>query len=135
MWFCINVFNARRTRSAISDRHRKNKFSLGSFIAELTISTFWIVLIYGLFTNLPNFRIDQNFVLRYMTSDSEKQAKNSTLFGGLLFIPVSILFFFIGTALFSYYHADPDALHDDLHSNSNSDKIFPILFLMVYRLE
>src|SRR5690606_5404946 len=47
-----------------------NKFSLGSFGASLSESTFWVVLIYGLFINLQNYGIDQNFVQRYMTTSS-----------------------------------------------------------------
>ena len=33
--------------------------------------------------------------------------------GGLLYIPLSALFFFIGTALFAYYTAHPGALAPD----------------------
>jgi Na+(H+)/acetate symporter ActP len=37
-----------------------HKFSLGSFGPSLRESTFWVVLIYGLFINLQNYGIDQN---------------------------------------------------------------------------
>ena len=56
-----------------------HKFSLGSLKLELTGSTFWVVLIYGLFINLQNFGIDQNYIQRYMTASSEKEAKKSAL--------------------------------------------------------
>ena len=79
-----------------------DKFSLGSFKLELTSSTFWVVLIYGLFINLQNYGIDQNYIQRYMTASSEKEAKKSALYGGLLYIPVSLLFLFIGTSLYAY---------------------------------
>ena len=98
-----------------------NKFSLGSFKLGLTSSTFWVVLIYGLFINLQNYGIDQNYIQRYMTASSEKEAKKSALYGGILYIPVSLLFLFIGTALYSYYQASPGFLPDNLAS----DKIFP----------
>jgi len=71
------------------------KFSLGSFGAELTSSTFWVVLIYGFFINLQNFGIDQNYIQRYMSSRSDKDAQKSALFGGLMYVPVSALFLFI----------------------------------------
>src|SRR5690606_22822317 len=51
-----------------------DKFSLGSFDLNLTESTFWVILIYGLFINLQNFGIDQNYVQRYITARSEKDA-------------------------------------------------------------
>jgi len=102
-----------------------HKFSLGSFGTSLTDSTFWVVLIYGLFINLQNYGIDQNYVQRYMTTSSDKEAKSSALFGSLLYIPVSMLFFYIGTALFSYYTAQPDLLPAELKAPGAGDKVFP----------
>lgn len=102
-----------------------NKFSLGSFGTSLADSTFWVVLIYGLFINLQNYGIDQNFVQRYMTTSSEKEAKSSAMFGSLLYVPVSIVFFYIGTALYSYYTAQPDLLPAELKIPGAGDKVFP----------
>ena len=102
-----------------------HKFSLGSFGPGLADSTFWVVLIYGLFINLQNYGIDQNYVQRYMTTSSEQEAKSSALFGSLLYIPVSLIFFYIGTALFSYYTARPGLLPADLKVPGAGDKVFP----------
>lgn len=98
-----------------------NKFSLGSFGPELDRSTFWVVLFYGIMINLQNYGIDQNFVQRYMASGSEKDARRSTLIGGLLYIPVSMVFLFIGTGLFCYYQANPGLLPDGIQG----DQVFP----------
>ena len=102
-----------------------NKFSLGSFGTSLKDSTFWVILIYGLFINLQNYGIDQNYVQRYMTTSSEKEAKSSALFGSLLYVPVSMVFFYIGTALFAYYTAQPDLLPAELKIPGAGDKVFP----------
>ncbi len=102
-----------------------NKFSLGSFGSSLTDSTFWVVLMYGFFMNLQNFGIDQNNVQRYMTTGTEKEAKSSALFGYLLYIPLSMILFYIGTALFAYYSAQPDLLPLELKVSGSGDKIFP----------
>ncbi len=104
---------------------RDNKFSLGSFGASLSTSTFWVILVYGLFINLQNFGIDQNFVQRYMATNTDKKAKSSALFGSLLYVPVSIIFFYIGTALYAYYTAQPDLLPENLKQAGMGDKIFP----------
>ena len=56
-----------------------DKFSLGSFGANLAEPTFWVVLIYGLFVNMQNYGIDQNYVQRYMTTRSTAEAVKSTL--------------------------------------------------------
>ncbi len=80
-----------------------NKFSLGSMGGQLTDSTFWVCLIYGIFINLQNYGIDQNYVQRYHAAKTDADARFSALFGGYLFIPVSALFFLIGSALYSFY--------------------------------
>ena len=97
------------------------KFSLGSFGSSLTESTFWVCLIYGIFINLQNYGIDQNYVQRYLTAKSDKQAKFSALFGGYLFIPVSAVFFMIGTALYAYYKTFPELLP----AGVEGDAVFP----------
>lgn len=84
----------------------ENKFSLGSYdVWNVAEPTFWVVLAYGFFENLKNFGIDQSYVQRYIASSSDKEARRSVWLGGLLYVPVSALFFLIGTALFAFYHA------------------------------
>lgn len=98
-----------------------NKFSLGSFDLDLNMPTFWVTLIYGLFINLQNYGIDQNYIQRYKSARNTKSAKSSALFGGLLYVPVSFLFFVIGTALFVYYKLQPNLLPEGMAS----DQVFP----------
>lgn len=87
-----------------------HKFSLGSFSLSLSESTFWVVLAYGVAYNLQIFGIDQGIVQRYIAAASPREARKSIWWGGLLYIPVSVVFFFIGTELFAYYHAYPQKL-------------------------
>jgi len=54
-----------------------DKMSLGSFSPNFTESTFWVVLFYGFFINLNNFGMDQNYIQRYHTAQSSKQASKS----------------------------------------------------------
>lgn len=100
-----------------------NKFSLGSFGTSLQESTFWVVLVYGLFINLQNYGIDQNYIQRYLTTGTDREAKSSALLGSLLYIPVSLLFFYIGTALFSYYTIQPGLLAENI--KDTGDMVFP----------
>jgi SSS family solute:Na+ symporter len=104
-----------------------NKFSLGEFSLELTKSTFWVCLIYGIFINLQNYGIDQNYVQRYHAAKTDRDAKFSALFGGYLFIPVSALFFLIGTVLYSYYTARPELLPADIAAKP--DYVFPFFIV------
>lgn len=102
-----------------------DKFSLGSFGWSLSEATFWVILIYGLFINLQNFGVDQNYVQRYLSAKTDKEAVKSTLLGSLLYVPVSLLFFFIGTALFAYYQAMPELLPEAFKGGDQADKVFP----------
>lgn len=102
----------------------EGKFSLGSFsISDWSTQTFWVCLLYGIFINLNNFGIDQNYIQRYMSARNMKDAIRSTLFGSCLYVPVSLLFFCIGTALFCYYRASPELLPAGLADTP--DKVFP----------
>lgn len=104
---------------------RYDKFSLGSFDLDLTRSTFWVVLVYGLMINLQNFGIDQNYVQRYITARSDQAAKRSVWIGALMYLPVSALFFFIGTALFAFYSKQPELLNASINPMETPDKVFP----------
>jgi SSS family solute:Na+ symporter len=113
-----------------------DKFSLGSFsLTTLGESTFWVCLVYGIFTNLQNYGIDQNYVQRYHAAKSDREARFSALFGGYLFIPVSAVFFLIGTALWSYYHATPELASQLLNSSTSQplkgDEVFPFFIVHV----
>ncbi len=84
-----------------------NKFSLGSAAFNFTQPTFWVVLLYGFFINLNNFGMDQNYIQRYHTATSEKQAAKSVWLCVWMYVPVSLLFVIIGTSLYSFYQLQP----------------------------
>jgi SSS family solute:Na+ symporter len=99
---------------AITTAATAGKFSLGQFGAgigargfwfDATSATFLVVLLYGVFINLQNFGIDQSYIQRYIASSSDREARKSLWLGGILYVPVSAVFFLIGTTLFVYYHA------------------------------
>lgn len=101
-----------------------DKFSLGSFGPSLAEPTFWVILLYGLFVNLQNFGIDQSYVQRYLTARSDADARRSVWLGALLYIPISAILFFIGTALFAFYAGQTEALpHEE--GKLVADAVFP----------
>lgn len=87
-----------------------DKFSLGSFSLDFTSSTFWVILLYGFFINLNNFGMDQNYVQRYHTARSPKEAVSSIWLCVWLYVPVSLVFFAIGACLFAYFQVHPELL-------------------------
>ena len=104
-----------------------HKFSLGSFATDFTQSTVWVVLLFGFFINLNNFGIDQNYVQRYHAARDDAAARRSVWLGALLYVPVSALFFLIGSLLFSYYEASPALLQElqAAHPEGYADQVLP----------
>ncbi len=103
---------------------REHKFALGDMHFDLVIQGFWVIFIFGIIENLKNFSVDQNYIQRFLSAPSESEAKKSLWLGGLLYIPVSALFFMIGTALFVYYLNMPvESLP------TKADQVFPFFIV------
>ena len=101
------------------------KFSLGDFGPDLAQATFWVILLNGIFINLQNFGIDQSYVQRYQTAKSDHDAARSVWLGALLYLPISAVFFFIGTGLFAFYTARPELLPASVDAVGKPDSVFP----------
>ncbi|MBS1749317.1 MAG: sodium:solute symporter [Bacteroidetes bacterium] len=102
-------------KGGISEIYRigsaENKFSLGSFsLTDFQSSTFWVVFLYGFFINLNNFGMDQNYVQRYHAARSSKEASRSIWLCVYWYLPMSILFFIIGSSLYAYFSQHPELL-------------------------
>ena len=106
------------------------RFSLGGFGTNLTESTFWVVLVYGIFINLQNFGIDQSYVQRYQTARTDADDNRSVWLGALLHLPISAVLFFIGTGLFALYTAQPELLPQEVAAKQ--DAVFP--YFIVHQL-
>ncbi|WP_270087937.1 sodium:solute symporter [Sphingobacterium sp. SYP-B4668] len=97
-------------RDIIKVGNAEHKFSLGSMNLDFVNSSFWVVLLYGFFINLNNFGMDQNYVQRYHTATSPQEANKSVWLCVWIYVPVSLLFFVIGTCLYTYYQQNPALL-------------------------
>jgi SSS family solute:Na+ symporter len=64
---------------------------------------------------------DQSLMQRALSAPDEKAARNSVIFAGVLNLPIGLMLFFIGTALFVFYRQHP-AFLDPVLPN---DSIFP----------
>lgn len=124
-----------------------NKFSLGSYDpTDFSSSTFWVIFLYGFFINLNNFGIDQNYVQRYHTAPTERHASRGIWFCVYWYVPISLIFFFIGTALYAYFEQNPELIEavrsqvalekgvhpDTLQHRDYGDKVLP--FFMVNKV-
>lgn len=98
-----------------------HKFGLGPFDFSSVAPTFWIIVMSAILEHLRNWGVDQSYIQRYLATPTERDAAKSIWIAGLLYIPVGLFFFFIGTALFVYYQSVPDRLPAGLPP----DSIFP----------
>lgn len=106
----------------------EGKFGLGGWSLNLALPTFWVIFIYGIVENLKNFGVDQNYIQRYLAAKSSREAKKAIWTGGLIYLPVSALFLFIGTALFAYYTVHSGKLPVD-YAAKHADRIFPFFIV------
>lgn len=87
---------------------RHNKFRI--LIPDLDlfrITTVWLIL-ETLFQTIRIYGTQQDMAQRYMTTDSTENANRSVWIGILAYIPLAFVFYFIGTALFAFYTANPE---------------------------
>lgn len=99
-----------------------SKFNLLDLRMTLREPTVWVMLLGGVFTNITMYGTDQTMVQRYLTTQTEKEARQSVWTNAWLAIPATILFFSIGTVLFVFFRNFP-ALNNPLLENT--DSVFP----------
>lgn len=99
-----------------------DKFSLGSWDLSLSSRTVWVMIIYGITENLRNLLADQNYVQKYGSVSTERKAKRSIWIAMLIYIPLTAIFLYIGTALFAFYSPGGTKLAEGI---TKGDQIFP----------
>lgn len=111
-------------REIVSTGVAEDKFSPGAFGASLTDPqpSFWVMFVFGLFTHLTNFGIDQSYVQRYITARDDREAAKSIWITALFYLPVAAIFFFIGTGLYVFYKLQPALLGAGIAA----DRVFPL---------
>ena len=108
--------------SIYSIAYTENKFNIFDLTLSFKKPTIWVMLIGGFFVNLTTYGTDHTTVQRYLITTSKEEAKKSVFIGGLLVIPSTLIFFFMGTALFVFYKINTNLLNPNFIYN---DAIFP----------
>lgn len=98
------------------------KLKTFDFAFDLQQPTFWVILFGGFFGNVVQYTSDQSVVQRYLTTKDEQGARHSLWLNGLLSVPVSIVFYAIGSALYTYYKTHPAEMNVVMEQ---ADQIFP----------
>ncbi len=108
--------------SIVETAAASHKFNVFDLTLSLKQPTVWVMLLGGIFANITTYGTDQTMVQRYLTTKTQKEANQSVWTNAILTIPATIIFFFVGTALFAFYKAFPTELNPTF---SNNDAIFP----------
>jgi len=110
-----------------SEAEKQSKFKMVNtdwkFISG--VDTIWVIILGGIFAQIMSYGTDQAVVQRYLTTSTEKEAAKAIWTNAILSIPVTVLFFGVGTALFVYYQQQPA----NLEPISQIDQIFPHFIL------
>ncbi|MBN4048446.1 sodium/solute symporter [Flavobacteriaceae bacterium AH-315-O20] len=99
-----------------------NKFSLGDTSWSLSSRTVWVMIIYGFSENIRNLMADQNYTQKYASVSNIKQAKRSVWIAMLMYLPLTIIFLYIGSALFAFYSGTENTLNP---ADLKGDQVFP----------
>lgn len=99
-----------------------HKMKTFDFDFNFSEPVFWVVLLGGFANTMISYTSDQSVVQRYMTTKDEKSTAKSIWLNGIISVPVSVLFFLLGTGLFAFYKSNPA---DFSITNPNVDSVFP----------
>lgn len=107
--------------AVIKQGQAAGKFHMLNWTWDATTTAVWVILGGNFLAMIVPYGTDQSVIQRYLTTRTETAAACSIWTNALLTLPASLLFFFVGTALFVFYQTHPDALTPELAT----DAIFP----------
>lgn len=111
--------------AVIASARDYDKFHMFNWSWDITTNAVWVCVIGQFFTMLYPYTADQTMVQRYLSTADERDAKRAVWTNAALTIPVSLVFFGLGTALWAFFRSHPA----DLDPNLSNDAILP-LFIM-----
>lgn len=98
-----------------------NKFHLIDGSWNFTTATIWIMLLWAV-SDVFGKGLGQEGLQRAFSTKGVKEARRSMITCAVVALPAGFLFYGIGTALYSFYHANPELLNPTLQT----DAIFPL---------
>ena len=95
-----------------------DKFHMIEWSWDPASTALWVVLIGNAFMNLYPMTADQTMVQRYLTTRTDRDAKRAVWTHAWLTIPITFLFFSLGTALWVYFRQHPEVLDPTLQNEA-----------------
>ncbi len=101
------------------------KFKAANFTWDPKTGALWLFIVGRFFGDFMPNTADQGVIQRYLTVPDLKSARRAAWVGGLSVIPVSLLFFSLGTALWAFYQTRPELIP----ANLRNDQILPLFMV------
>jgi SSS family transporter len=96
----------------------EDKFHTFNWTWDYTVAAVWVVVIGNAISSLYPATADQTVVQRYLTTRTTRDAAKAVWTNALLTIPITILFFGLGTAMWAYFKQHPQALNITLQNDA-----------------
>ncbi len=109
----------------VESARSQGKLKAFDFDLDLTKATV-LVIVLGWIGRVQEYVSTQSVVQRFMTTKNEKEASKSMWISALVSIPVVIIFYIVGTALYMYYQEFPQNLNPMMEQ---TDAILPTFFI------
>jgi solute:Na+ symporter, SSS family len=109
----------------ISVARADDKMNVGTMSFTFYERGFWVMVLNHAFWYSHLMCADQQTVQRYMSTSTDKKAKNSIVLSVAMTIPVWVYFTFLGTALYVFYKVFPD----DTVKLMASEQVLPFFIL------
>jgi SSS family solute:Na+ symporter len=111
--------------NAVETATAYNKFHMLDWSWDIASATVWVCVVGQFFNMLYPYTADQTMVQRYLSTADIRDARRAVWTNAAMTIPVSLIFFGLGTALWAFFRTHPE----DLDPNLQNDAILP-LFIM-----
>lgn len=102
-----------------------NKFNFLELLKPENLGLLGLLSIWGFFNSSAAYGTDQDMVQRLLACNNEKKARWSLMISGLISIPITALFLFIGVSLYAYAQTHPQLIAGMM----DNDHIFPRFIL------
>ncbi|MCC6143461.1 MAG: sodium/solute symporter [Candidatus Hydrogenedentes bacterium] len=96
----------------------EGKFHTFNWTWDYTAAAVWVVVIGNVISSLYPATADQTVVQRYLTTKTNRDAAKAIWTNALLTIPITVLFFGLGTAMWAYFRQHPEALNVTLQNDA-----------------
>lgn len=114
--------------AAFSMALEHGKFHTFNWSWDMTTTAVWVCVVGNFFSMLYPYTSDQTMVQRYLSTADIKDARRAVWTNAWMTIPVSLVFFGLGTGLWVFFKHRPELLDPNL----KNDAILPLFFMVQF---